>query len=78
MTLQPQSISGSTSVHWSHYQLCPGQWAGGGGGCLIRRPLGAWHVDAGDPQWLTEPPKGAKVTSLVQPVLLLHEVYKHL
>ena len=52
-----------------------GKW---GGCCLIRRPLDAWHVDAGDPQWLTGPPRGAKVTSLVQPVLLLHEVYKHL
>lgn len=32
MALQPQSISGSTSVDWSHYQLCPGQWAAGVGG----------------------------------------------
>lgn len=24
ITSQPQSISGSTSVDWFHYQLCPG------------------------------------------------------
>lgn len=61
ITPQPQSISGSTSVDWSHYQLCPGV------GVLPHQQTPRLVAcRCSDPQWLTGPPRGDKVTSLVK------------